>query len=129
MFAVSTNEQCTGTPYQLARTISIHPGHDSAQVPVDAGRSRKRNAGTQELDDPDSDGLELPDDDDATGSGFLAGASGLEGEVSPEAGASLPSELESDVSEVPELSEPVVDAVEDSPAPVFAGVFWRLSFL
>jgi hypothetical protein len=71
----------------------------------------------------------LPEDEDGTGSGFFAGASGLEGELSLDAGASFPSELDPDVSEPPELSEPVVDAVEGSPAAAFAGVFWRLSFL
>src|SRR5580704_2706875 len=74
MFVVSTREQCTGTLYQLARTNSIHPGHHSDLVPVDAGTIAVAPVGTQELDDPDSDGLELPEDDDATGSGFLAGA-------------------------------------------------------
>ncbi len=98
-------------------------------VPVGAGPIEVAQSGIQELDDPESDVLELPEDEDATGSGFLAGASGLEGALSPDAGASFPSELDPDVSELSELSEPVVDAVEDSPAPVFAGVFWRLSFL
>jgi hypothetical protein len=129
MFAVSTNEQCTGTLYQLARTNSIHPGHDSDLVPVDAGSIAVAPGGTQELDDPDSDGLELPEDDDATGSGFLAGASGLEGEPSPDAGAFFPSELDSAPSEPPALSEPAVDVVDVSPAATFAGFFWRLSFL
>jgi hypothetical protein len=129
MFAVSTNEQCTGTLHQLARTNSIRPGHDSDLLSVAGGPIDVARRGTQELDDPESDGLELPEDDDATGSGFFAGASGLEGELSPDAGASFPSELDSEVSELPELSEPVVDDVEDSPAPVFAGAFWRLSFL
>jgi hypothetical protein len=73
--------------------------------------------------------LELPDDDDATGSGFLAGVSGLEGEPSPAAGGFFPPELDSDPSEPPGLSEPVVDVVGGSPAAAFAGAFWRLSFL
>jgi hypothetical protein len=129
MFVVSTNEQCTGTLYQLARTNSILPGHDSDLVPVKAGTIAVSQGGTQELDDPDSDGLELPEDDDATGSGFFAGGSGLEGELLPDAGAFFPSELDSDASEPPGLSEPVVDVVDGSPAAAFAGAFWRLSFL
>ena len=57
------------------------------------------------------------------GAGFFGGASDADDGASLAGVGAPPSDPD------PELSEPVVDAAEESPAAALAGTFFRLSFL